>query len=160
MKQHVAAPGHARLVVPTSGRRQSVSAISAVNTRGAFWYAIYTGRLNASRFVAPLTHFMRGRRGPVFLVLDTHPTHIAKVAAQYVQRLAGRLELHSLPGYAPELNPDEFVWNRISAPTRGLRPRNPVLGEASEGAVEAPSDEDAPSESYFFSFPAIFFFLT
>src|SRR5437016_8441711 len=25
---------------------------------------------------------------------------------------------------------------------RGLRPRNPVLGEVSEGAVEAPSDED------------------
>ena len=28
--------------VATSGRRQSVSAISAVNARGAFWYEIYT----------------------------------------------------------------------------------------------------------------------
>jgi transposase len=27
-----------------------------------------------------------------------------------VQSLEGRLELHFLPGYAPELNPDEFVW--------------------------------------------------
>ncbi len=34
--------------VPTSGRRQSVSAISAVNARGEFWYEIYTERLNAS----------------------------------------------------------------------------------------------------------------
>ena len=25
----------------------------------------------------------------------------------------GRLELHFLPGYAPELNPDEFVWNHL-----------------------------------------------
>jgi transposase len=32
--------------VPTSGRRQSVSAISTVNARGAFWYEIYTERLN------------------------------------------------------------------------------------------------------------------
>jgi transposase len=99
--------------VATSGRRQSVSAISAVNARGAFWYEIYTERLNGVRFVQLLTHFMRGRRHPVFLVLDGHPAHIAKVVARYVQRLAGRLELHFLPGYAPELNPDEFVWNHL-----------------------------------------------
>ena len=95
--------------VPTSGRRQSVSAISAVNARGEFWYEIYTERLNAVRFVDLLKHFMRGRRSPVFLVLDGHPAHGAKVVAEYVQRLAGRLELQFLPGYAPELNPDEFV---------------------------------------------------
>jgi len=99
--------------VPTSGHRQSVSAISAVNARGAFWYEIYTERLNGLRFVELLAHFMRGRKRPVFLVLDGHPAHIAKVVAQYVQRLAGRLELHFLPGYAPELNPDEFVWNHL-----------------------------------------------
>jgi len=99
--------------VPTSGHRQSVSAISAVNARGAFWYEIYTERLNGLRFVELLAHFMRGRKHPVFLVLDGHPAHIAKVVAQYVQRLAGRLELHFLPGYAPELNPDEFVWNHL-----------------------------------------------
>lgn len=99
--------------VQTSGRRQSVSAISAVTARGGFWYEIYTERLNASRFVALLTHFMRGRKRPVFLVLDGHPAHSATLVAQYVQRLAGRLELHFLPGYAPELNPDEFVWNHL-----------------------------------------------
>ena len=99
--------------VPTSGRRQSVSAISAVNARGAFWYEIYTERLNALRFVELLRHFLRRRKSPVFLVLDGHPAHIAKVVAQYVQRLAGRLELHFLPGYAPDLNPDEFVWNHL-----------------------------------------------
>lgn len=99
--------------VPTSGRRQSVSAISAVTARGAFWYEIYTERLNAPRFVELLKHFMRGRKTAVFLVLDGHPAHVAKVVAQYVQRLAGRLELHFLPGYAPELNPDEFVWNHL-----------------------------------------------
>ncbi len=56
---------------------------------------------------------MRRRRGPVFLVLDGHPAHIAKAVAEYVQSLAGRLELHFLPGYASELNPDEFVWNHL-----------------------------------------------
>lgn len=99
--------------VATSGRRQSVSAISAVNARGAFWYEIYTVRLNALGFIALLTHFMRRRTGTVFLVLDGHPAHSANAVAQYVQSLKGRLELHFLPGYAPELNPDEFVWNHL-----------------------------------------------
>jgi transposase len=99
--------------VPTSGRRQSVSAISAVNARGEFWYELYTERLNATGFIALLTHFLRRRTGRVYLVLDGHPAHRAKVVAQYVQNLKGRLELHFLPGYAPELNPDEFVWNHL-----------------------------------------------
>jgi transposase len=99
--------------IATSGRRQSVSAISAVNARGEFWYEHYTERLNGPRFIALLKPFMHRRKSPVFLILDSHPAHIAKVVAQYVQSLAGRLELHFLPGYAPELNPDEFVWNHL-----------------------------------------------
>ena len=99
--------------VPTSGKRQSVSAISAVNARGEFWFEIYTERLNAIKFIELLTHFMRSRKSPVLLILDGHPAHIAKSVARYVQSLKGRLELHFLPGYAPELNPDEFVWNHL-----------------------------------------------
>jgi transposase len=99
--------------VPTSGRRQSVSAISAVNARGAFWWAIYTERLDAVHFIEHLRAFLRSRKGRVFLVLDRHPAHIAKAVARYVQSLRGRLELHFLPGYAPELDPDEFVWNHL-----------------------------------------------
>jgi hypothetical protein len=49
----------------------------------------------------------------VFLVLDGHPAHRAKIVAAYVQSLKGLLELHFLPGYAPDLNPDEFVWNHL-----------------------------------------------
>lgn len=99
--------------VPTSGQRQSVSAISAINAKGAFWFEIYTQRLNATRFIDLMKNFMRRRRRRIMLVLDGHPSHRAKVVAQYVQSLKGRLELHFLPGYAPELNPDEFVWNHL-----------------------------------------------
>jgi transposase len=100
-------------IVKTSGQRQSVSAISAVTARGEFWYSVYTGRLNAARFVEFLKQFMRYRRRPVFLVVDGLPAHKAKLVATYVQSLKGKLELHFLPGYAPDLNPDEFVWNHL-----------------------------------------------
>jgi transposase len=99
--------------VRTGGQRQSINAISAVNARGAFWYEVYSGRFNATRFEEFLGSFMRRRKRNVFLVVDGHPSHRAKRIGAYVQKLKGRLELHFLPGYAPELNPDEFVWNHL-----------------------------------------------
>ena len=99
--------------VATSGQRQSVNAISAVNARGEFWYAVYTQRLNATAFTGFLDQFLKRRRTPVMMVVDGHPSHRARLVADFVQRSKGRLELHFLPGYAPDLNPDEFVWNHL-----------------------------------------------
>jgi len=97
--------------VRTSGRRQAINALSAVNARGEFWFEIYAERLNQELFLQFLKAFLRGRRTSVILVVDGHPAHRAKLLSTYVQSLRGRLEIHFLPGYAPELHPDEFVWN-------------------------------------------------
>lgn len=121
--------------VPTSGQRQSVNAISAVNPRGDFWYEVYTERLNRDSFQRLLKNFLRGRRDPVFLVLDKHPAHVAKDVAAFVQSLRGRLELHFLPGYAPELNPDEFVWNHLKR--NGVSKTPLRRGESLRRRVEA-----------------------
>ena len=96
--------------VVTSGQRQSLNVISAVNARGEFWAATYAGKLNAEAFVAFLQNFMKGRSGKTFLVIDGHPAHTAKLVDCYLETMEGRLELHRLPSYAPDLNPDEFVW--------------------------------------------------
>lgn len=98
-------------IVESSGQRQSINVISAVNATGAFWAATYTGKLDAESFVGFLKNFLKGRRTKVYLVVDGHPAHKAKVVKDYVARTRGRLELHFLPPYAPDLNPDEFVWN-------------------------------------------------
>jgi len=36
-----------------------------------------------------------------------------KLVAKYVESTRGRLELHFLPPYAPDLNPDEFAWSHL-----------------------------------------------
>jgi transposase len=100
-------------VVKTSGRRQAVNAISAVNAKGAFWYNVYNGRLNAGLFLHFLRDFMKRRRKPVYLVLDSLPAHKAASVERYVKSLNGKLELHFLPTYAPDTNPDEFVWSYL-----------------------------------------------
>ena len=98
-------------VVTTSGQRQSLNVISAVNARGQFWAVTYTGKLNAESFVAFLQNFLDSQTGKIFLVVDGHPAHKANLVKDYIQSLEGRLELHFLPPYAPDLNPDEFVWS-------------------------------------------------
>ena len=102
-------------VVVTSGQRQSINVISAVTARGEFWAVTYTGKLNAESFVAFLQNFMKGRSGKSFLVVDGHPAHKANTVKRYIQSLKGRLELHFLPPYAPDLNPDEFVWSHMKS---------------------------------------------
>jgi transposase len=109
-------------VVATSARRQAVSAMSAVSPSGGFWYDVYTERLTATQFIKLLRNFLRQRRRPVMLVLDSHPAHRAKAVANFVQSQRGRLELHFLPGYAPDLNPDEFVWKHLKSHGLAKRP--------------------------------------
>lgn len=98
-------------VVTTSGQRQSINVISAVNARGEFWAATYPGKLDAESFIYFLRDFMKNRKGKVFLVVDGHPAHKANSVKALIRELEGCLELHFLPPYAPDLNPDEFVWS-------------------------------------------------
>src|SRR6266404_2765692 len=76
-------------VVTTSGQRQSLNVISAVNARGEFWAATYDSKLNAESFVLFLRNFMKGRQGKIFLVVDGHPSHTAKAVTHYVASLEG-----------------------------------------------------------------------
>jgi transposase len=120
-------------VVETSGQRQSINVISAVNARGAFWAATYAGKLNAESFVLFLKNFMKGRK-KVFLIVDGHPAHTAKAAQRYAESLRGRLEIHRLPAYAPDLNPDEFVWSHMK--TNGVSKKPLKKNESLRARVE------------------------
>ena len=122
-------------VVERPGQRQSISAASAVNANGAFWYCTYQGGLNAELFVVLLKKMMRNRRKPVHLVVDGLPAHKTTLVKAYVEFTNGMLTLHFLPGYAPELNPDELVWSHVK---RTGVARTPLRkGETLSDKVEA-----------------------
>jgi hypothetical protein len=71
-------------VVERPGRRQSISAASAVNARSGFWYCTYQGGLNAELFVTLLRKMMRHRSKPVHLVVDGLPAHKTALVKAYV----------------------------------------------------------------------------
>ncbi len=109
-------------VVQRPGQRQSISAASAVNAKGAFWFCTYEGALNAELFVELLKQMMYNRKKPVHLILDSLPGHKKANVREYVASTKGRLTLHFLPGYAPDLNPDELVWSHVKRTGTARRP--------------------------------------
>lgn len=120
-------------VVSVPGQRQGISAASAISAKGAFWFATYAGGLTGERFVTLLRRMVRGRRTPLHLILDGLPAHKTKAVKHYVGGLNGKLTLHYLPGYAPDLNPDELVWNY--AKRTGVARRPLQQGETLETRV-------------------------
>ena len=122
-------------VVNVPGQRQGISAASAVSVKGAFWFATYHGALNGASFVELLKKLMYRRKKPLRLVLDGLPAHKTKAVKTYVASTQGRLTLHILPGYAPELNPDELVWSHAKRTGNARRPLQ--TGEKLEPRVAA-----------------------
>ncbi len=100
-------------VVKTSGQRQSINAISALSNKGGFWYHVYNGKFTADKCVECFQRFLRNRKSPVILIVDGHPVHKSKKVMEYIESLEGRIEIVFLPPYAPDLNPDELVWNQM-----------------------------------------------
>jgi len=76
-------------------------------------YCTYEGRLSGELFVALLREMMRRRTKPVHLVVDGLPTYTTAGVKAYVASTRGRLTLHFLPGYSPDLTRDEGVWSHV-----------------------------------------------
>ena len=100
-------------VVPATGQRFGMNLISAISPRGDFRFMTVDGRMNAGKFIEFLKRLLHNAPRPVFLVVDRHPSHRAKKVLEFVRSTDGRLRLFFLPPYAPDLNPDEHVWNHL-----------------------------------------------
>lgn len=102
-------------VVRDSGDRFSVRLISAVSPRGDMKFAAFEGYMNGARFVAFLKKLQADVGGPIIVIADNASYHKGKVVDQYCRQTKGQVQVANLPPYAPELNPDEQVWNHAKS---------------------------------------------
>ena len=100
-------------IVSSTGARFSLNMISAVSPRGQMRFMITNTRVTAKVFIEFLNRLMVNASGPIFLIVDGHPTHKAKCVRRFIESQQGKLKLFLLPPYSPELNPDEYVWNDL-----------------------------------------------
>jgi transposase len=61
-----------------------------------------------------LKHLLRQIEGKLLLIWDGSPIHRGGAVKDFLSSGASRrLKLEQLPGYAPDLNPDEGVWKHL-----------------------------------------------
>ena len=56
--------------------------------------------------------------GRIYLIVDGHPVHRSGAATRFAAIHSSRLRLIRMPGYCPELNPDELLTQDVK--TNGL----------------------------------------
>jgi transposase len=100
-------------VVSSTGARFGLNLISPVSAQGELRFMTVNSRVGAKVFIEFLKRLLHNADRMIFLIVDGHPVHKAKIVSKFVESTQGRLQLFLLPPYSPEINPDERVWNDL-----------------------------------------------
>lgn len=94
--------------------RDHLAAISGLTPDGRLFIQMQDHAYRSEDAVRFLRLLLRKISGKLLVIWDGAPIHRGKVIQSFLaRRAAKRLHLEHLPGYAPELNSDEGVWNQL-----------------------------------------------
>jgi transposase len=96
-------------VIPGTGQRFGCNMISTVTNRGRLAFMVFKERFTGTVMIAFLRRLIKQNRQKVFLIIDGHPVHRSRQVKRWVYRNRKRIQLFYLPGYSPQLNPDELL---------------------------------------------------
>jgi len=107
-------------------RHDRISAISGLSVspkrrRCSLYCHLYEDNIQGEEVAAFLRHLLRQIHGLLIVMLDNSTTHRGEPVRELLSRTS-RLILVPFPAYAPELNPDEGVWNHLKATLANGRP--------------------------------------
>jgi len=111
-------------VVRATGQRFGCNMISAITNKGALAFMVFQGKFKAPVFVTFLQRLLKQVAGKIYLIVDGHPVHKSGKATRFAARHSSRLRLIRMPGYCPELNPDELLNQDVK--TNGLGKSRPT----------------------------------
>jgi transposase len=112
-------------VVMGTGRRFGCNMISTITNLGTLRFMVFKERFTTPVFIKFLSRLIRSTKRKVYLIVDSHPVHKSAKARQWVESHQDRIQMFFLPGYSPELNPDEYLNNDVKANAVGrVRPDN------------------------------------
>jgi transposase len=102
-------------VVATTGKRFSCSMISAVTNQGHLCFRVFDGSFTVKVFIDFLGRLIKQAGQKVFLIVDGHPVHRAKLVQKWREAHKDKMEIFYLPSYSPQLNPDELLNQDVKA---------------------------------------------
>ena len=108
-------------VIPGTGKRFSCNLISTISNRGRLAFMVFDGRFTADVMLKFLRRLLRNSSQKIFLIVDRHPVHRSAKVKRWLARHQNRIRLFFLPGYSPELNPDELLNQDVKSNALGRR---------------------------------------
>jgi transposase len=94
--------------------RDHLSAMSAITLEGKLYMTFQDRAFKGEDAVRFLKHLMRQIPGKLLVIWDGSPIHRGRAVKDFLAGgAARRVQLEQLPGYAPDLNPDEGVWKHL-----------------------------------------------
>ena len=112
-------------VIPGTGQRFRANLMSSITNRGHLCFLVFDGSFNAAVFIRFCRRLLRQRRRRIFLIVDGHPVHRSAAVRDWLHANRRRIRMFFLPGYSPELNPDEYLNNDVKTNAVGRqRPAN------------------------------------
>ncbi len=90
------------------------AAISGITRDGRLFLPTREQAFDSAGVVGFLRVLLRKRHGKLLLIGDGAPIHTGQPIQEFLKRgAARRLHRARLPGYAPDLNPEEGIWNSL-----------------------------------------------
>jgi transposase len=108
-------------VVAGTGKRFGCNMISAITNRGRLYFMVFKSRFVSSVFVQFMRRLRKQIPRQIYLIVDSHPVHRSAAVRKEVEGYAGKLQLFFLPGYSPELNPDEYLNHDVKSNAVGRK---------------------------------------
>ena len=94
--------------------RDHLSVISAITLEGKLLMMEQERSFNSQDVVRFLRHLLGQIPGKLLLIWDGSPIHRARAVKDFLSSGASRrVKLEQLPGYAPDLNPEEGIWKHL-----------------------------------------------
>jgi len=86
-----------------------ISVIAGMHYRGVC-FRLHEGSIAKEEVLAFVKALKVHYRRPLLIVWDGAKPHRARIVREYVDSTEGHIHIEFLPGYAPELNPVEYLW--------------------------------------------------
>jgi transposase len=94
--------------------RDHLSVISAISLEGKLLMMEQERSFKSQDVVRFLRHLLGQIPGKLLVIWDGSPIHRGRAIKDFLASGASlRLQLEQLPGYAPDLNPDEGIWKHL-----------------------------------------------
>lgn len=108
-------------VIAGTGQRFGCNMISAITNKGQLNFMVFKKRFRVDVFLEFLRRLLRQSTRKVFLIVDSHPVHRAIKIRNWIDKKGDHIHLFFLPGYSPELNPDEVLNHDVKSNAVGRR---------------------------------------